>query len=103
MNIRHVARSLAKAPAFTITVVLTLGLGIGANTAVFSAIDAVLLRPLPFPAADQLMLLDQRNPRNPDTFVAPARLLDWSRLNTTFAAITGYYTQDTTELSGPLP
>ena len=103
MKIRFLARTLVKAPAFTATVVLTLGLAIGANTAVFSAIDAALLRPLPFPAADQLMLLEQHNPRNPDTFVAPARLLDWSRLNTTFAAITGYYTQDTTELSGQLP
>jgi putative ABC transport system permease protein len=103
MNIRHVARSLAKAPAFTITVVLTLGLGIGANTAVFSAIDAVLLRPLPFPEADQLMLVEQHNARNGDTFVAPVRLSDWNRLNTSFSAITGYYTQDSSELSGPLP
>ena len=79
MKIRFLARTLVKAPAFTATVVLTLGLAIGANTAVFSAIDAALLRPLPFPAADQLMLLEQHNPRNPDTFVAPARLLDWSR------------------------
>ena len=103
MNIRHVARSLAKAPAFTVTVVLTLGLGIGANTAVFSAIDAVLLRPLPFPEADRLMLVEQNNPRNPDTFVAPPRLRDWNRLNASFSAITGYYTQDSSELSGPLP
>jgi putative ABC transport system permease protein len=103
MNIWHATRTLAKAPAFTITVVLTLGLGIGANTAVFSAIDAVLLRPLPFPAADQLMLVEQNNPRNPDTFVAPPRLSDWNRLNRSFSAITGYYTQDSSELSGPLP
>src|SRR5262249_53657696 len=103
MHIRYLARGLAKAPAFTITVVLTLALGIGANAAVFSAIDAVLLRPLPFPAADQLMLLEQRSPRNGDTFVAPVRLRDWNRLNTSFSAITGYYTQDSSELSGPLP
>src|SRR5215471_6272125 len=103
MHIRYLARGLAKAPAFTITVVLTLALGIGANAAVFSAIDAVLLRPLPFPAADRLMLLEQHSPRNADTFVAPARLRDWNRLNTSFSAITGYYTQDSSELSGPLP
>jgi putative ABC transport system permease protein len=103
MNLRHAARSLVKTPAFTITVVLTLALGIGANSAVFSAIDAVLLKPLPFPRSDQLMVLQQRNARTVDGFVAPVRLLDWDRSNATFQAITGYYTQDGAELSGDLP
>jgi putative ABC transport system permease protein len=103
MNFRHAARSLVKTPVFTITVVLTLGLGIGANSAVFSAIDAVLLKPLPFPRADQLMRLDQRSSKSANTFVAPARLSDWDRRNTTFQAITGYYTQDGSEVSGELP
>src|SRR5262249_30887445 len=53
-NVRISARGLAKSPAFSITVVLTLALGIGANTAVFSAIDSVLLRPLPFPNSDRI-------------------------------------------------
>src|SRR5580765_3039419 len=48
-NLRLAVRSLIKTPAFTATVVLTLALGIGANSAVFSALDAVVLRPLPFP------------------------------------------------------
>ena len=56
-DVRYSARTLAKAPVFTITVVLTLALGIGANSAVFSAIHAVLLRPLPFPDGDRLMEL----------------------------------------------
>jgi putative ABC transport system permease protein len=103
MNLRQALRALRKTPSFTITVVFTLALGIGANTAVFSAIDAVLLKPLPFPDANQLMLLEQRNPRSADTFVAPPRLRDWERLNTSFQGLTGYYTQDTTELSGALP
>jgi putative ABC transport system permease protein len=103
MKIRLAARRLLKAPAFSITVILTLALGIGANTAVFSAIDAVLLRPLPFPAADQLMLLEEHNPRNGDSFVAPPRLRDWNRMSTSFSGLTGYYTQDSSELSGSLP
>jgi hypothetical protein len=56
-NLRHAARSLARAPGFALTVVATLALGIGANTAVFSALDAVLLRPLPFPDAERLVRL----------------------------------------------
>lgn len=104
MRLRLALRSLAKTPVFTITAVLTLALGIGANSAVFSAIDAVLLRPLPFPDADQLVQLDQINPKVPrNTFVAPVRLTDWARLNSTFQAISGFYNEDTSELSGELP
>src|SRR5215475_15805834 len=102
-NLRLAFRTLAKTPAFSLTVVFTLALGIGANSAVFSAINAVLLKPLPFPDSDQLMQLNQRSLRNANTFVAPVRLHDWDRMNSTFRAITGYYTQDSSELSGDLP
>src|SRR5690349_5433619 len=103
MNVRLALRSLAKTPGFTATVVLTLALGIGANSAVFSAIDAVLLRPLPFPDSDQLMLLEQKRPKVSQTFVAPVRLMDWGRLNSTFQGISGYYNEDASETSGELP
>ena len=84
---------------------LTLAVGIGANSAVYSAIDAILLRPLPFPNGDELMLLHQndRKVKSPETHVAPVRLEDWNRLNTTFQAISGWYTQDASETSGVLP
>src|SRR5215469_13963959 len=100
----HAIRSLARTPGFAVMVMATLALGIGANSAVFSAIDAVLLKPLPFPDGDRLMRLQQIAARNPsNTFVAPVRLTDWGRLNSTFQSITGYYTQDDSETSGDLP
>ncbi|HLH44109.1 MAG TPA: ABC transporter permease [Bryobacteraceae bacterium] len=101
--LRHAIRSLARTPAFAAVAIATLALGIGANSAVFSAIDAVLLKPLPFPDGDRLMRLQQVHPRNPNTFVAPVRLTDWSRLNSTFRSISGFYTQDGSETSGELP
>jgi predicted permease len=105
-NLRSGIRLMCKSPAFSITVILTLTLGIGANSAVFSAIDAILLRPLPFPNGNELMLLrqfDRTAKNNSASFVAPSRLEDWNRLNTTFQAISGWYTEDASEVSGALP
>jgi predicted permease len=104
-NLKSAFRFIRKSPTFSATVILTLALGIGANSAVFSAIDAILLKPLPFPDADQLMRVDQYNPktRSPLHLVAPVRLEDWNSLNSTFQALTGYYAEDVSESTGPLP
>src|SRR5580700_7843280 len=102
-NVRLALRVLVKSPAFSITVVLTLALGIGANSAVFSAIDSVLLRPLPFPNSGEIVSIAQIQAKTPQPQIAPARLEDWNRMNHTFQAISGYYTQDDSELSGDLP
>ena len=102
-SVRLSWRSLAKSPAFTITVILTLALGIGANSAVFSAINAVLLRPLPFPNGNRIVSIAQIQAKTPQPHIAPARLEDWNRMNHTFQAISGYFTQDDSELSGELP
>jgi predicted permease len=104
-NLKVAFRFIRKSPSFSLTVILTLAIGIGANSAVFSAIDAILLRPLPFPASDQLLRLEQYTPKvaSPHTSVAPVRLEDWNRMNSTFQAMTGYYTEDVSETSGALP
>ncbi len=104
-NCRAAMRFLRRSPSFSAAVILTLALGIGANSAVFSAIDAVVLRPLPYPDGDQLLQIDQHDVSNRDAnrFAAATRLEDWSRMNSTFSAVSGYYTDDLSEISGSLP
>ncbi|HKF46703.1 MAG TPA: ABC transporter permease [Terracidiphilus sp.] len=98
-------RFLRKSPGFSLAVIVTLALGIGANSAVFSAIDAIVLRPLAFPHGDELVRIYQHDiqGRNANTFVAPQRLEDWNRMTATFSGITGYYKDDLSEISGSLP
>ena len=104
-NLRLACRTLGKRPGFAVVVVLTLALGIGANSAVFTAIRTILLQSLAFPDAQDLMRLEQYEPRtaNPPSFVAPPRLEDWQRLSQSFQAITGYYPGDISETSGDVP
>lgn len=104
-NLRAGLRFIRHSPSFSLAVVITLALGIGANSAVFSAIDAILLRPLASPHSEELVSLRQYDfkNKNPEQAVAPVRLEDWNRLNSTFQAVTGYYTEDVSETSGELP
>jgi putative ABC transport system permease protein len=102
-NVRLATRALVRTPGFTLSVVLTLALGIGANTAVFSAIDAILLRALPYPESDRLVRLSEVR-RQTETIVSvPARIEDWNRLNSTFEAISGFSLYDATDSSRQLP
>jgi putative ABC transport system permease protein len=100
-HVRYAVRALRRSPGFTITVVLTLALGIGANSAVFSAMDAVLLRPLPFPHSDRLMRV--RQAQDSESAIAPPRLEDWNRLSSSFEAISGYYVEEVSDTTGDLP
>ena len=104
-NLKAAVRFVRRAPSFAIAVILILAVAIGANSAVFSAIDAVILNPLPFPNGDQLVAIYQHDTNNRDAnhFVAPVRLEDWNRVNSTFRGVSGYYLDDLSEVSGPLP
>jgi putative ABC transport system permease protein len=102
-NIRYGVRSLLRTPGFALTIVLTLALGTGANTAVFSAINAVLLRPLPFPDAERLVHITQTQQRSSEFSIAPVRLEDWNRQNSTLEAISGYLAEDVSDTSGDVP
>lgn len=88
-DVRYALRGLRKRPGFTIVAVLTLALGIGANTAVFSVVNAVLLKPLPFSDPDRLAIVweDATFAGFPRNTPAPANYLDWKNQNRSFADI----------------
>ena len=76
-DIRYAVRMLLKAPGFTIIAIVALALGIGANTAIFSVVNAVLLRPLPYPDPDKLILLREKTSTFPLGSVSYPNYLDW--------------------------
>src|SRR5262245_23787928 len=94
-DLRYGLRGLLKNPSFAVVAVLTLALGIGANTAMFSVVNAVLLRPLPFPDPERLMKVEAREPNN---FAAPD-FRDLATQNHSFSHLAAY-TNATFNLSG---
>jgi predicted permease len=97
--VRFATRQLRKSPGFTTTIILTLALGIGGTTAMFSLIEGILLRPLPFPDADRLVLLGDHVADSPHTPVTAREIDTYSQATTAFSSMGGYIGADY-ELSG---
>ncbi len=86
-DLKYSLRTIAKSPGFAIVAILTLALGIGANTAIFSVVDAVLLRPLPFKDSSQLVLLRETYKSVGNVSVSYPNFLDWRQQSHCFAAM----------------
>lgn len=82
-DIRYAVRMLLKYPGFAATAVLVLALGIGANTAIFSVVNAVILRPLPYPHSEQILIVWEKSPLM-ETSVSYPNFLDWQNRNRVF-------------------
>jgi len=101
-DLRHAFRSLRQSPGFALAVIVTLGLGIGGNTAIFSVVDQLLVRPLPYPQGDKLLVIREtfHNPNDQSTAtfidqnsVSPANWLDWQRDNHTLQSLAAWRTR----------
>ena len=89
-DMRYGGRQLRKAPAFTIVAVLTLAFGIGATSAIFSVVNGVMLKPLPFPNPEGIVRVFEVVPNYGRFAVAPANFLDWRQQNQVFERIAAY-------------
>jgi predicted permease len=99
-DVKYGVRTLAKSPGFTVIAVLTLALGIGANTAIFSVVNGVLLSPLPYHHPDQLVIVWQKNPQGRNIAPSYPDLQDWRHNTHSFEGIAAL-TWNTYDLTNP--
>jgi predicted permease len=98
-DVRYGLRMLLKNPGFAIIAILTLALGIGANTALFSVVNSVLLNPLPFPNPDQLYAVYSKTAQFEHSSIPYLNFVDWEKQNHSFAAL-GAFRSDDMNLTG---
>src|ERR1051325_7796121 len=89
-DIRYAFRMLVKSPGFTVVAVAALALGIGANTAIFSVVNAVVLRPLPYAAPDRLVTIFGTEKMFRQSTISPADFVEWKNQNHVFEDMTAY-------------
>src|SRR5579859_3631787 len=101
-DMRIATRSLLKNPGFLAVVILSLALGIAANSTIFSVLDTLLYRPLPYPQPQKLMVIWQKEAAHPDRTIPPpiAELIDWQQQNHVFEDIALISFNDRTSISG---
>jgi predicted permease len=102
-DIRYALRMLLKFPAFTAIVIITLALGIGADTALFSVVNGVLLNPLPYPHSGQLVALYEKNAGMDQAPISYLNFLDWQRATQTFSSLAIYHHEDYNLTGGGQP
>src|SRR5215469_15119229 len=99
-DLRYTMRQMAKSPGFAIVAILTLTLGIGANTAIFSVVNAVLLNPLPYPQPDRIVVLFRETPNFKTGSISYPNFDDWRRENQSFSSMAAYRGMGGATLSG---
>ncbi|MGH9498946.1 MAG: ABC transporter permease [Terriglobales bacterium] len=99
-DVRYALRMLRKSPGFTVVAIITLALGIGANTAIFSVVNGVLLNPLPYPQAQQLVALYRHTAQFTEASIPYPDFLDWQRENRSFSNLAAYRHGEDFNLTG---
>src|SRR5690606_7167713 len=89
-DLRHAARNLRRQPGFAAVAIVTLALGIGANCAIFALADATLLRPLPLPEPERLVMLSETAQTTASGRVSPLNLIDWRERSRSFEGMAGF-------------